>query len=158
MKRTPFKRKPPANTRAERAAPVHARLTVKVNMPRVTGEVVTLAKDSPVRSEPYRRLVAAGPCKVCGIVGYSQAAHPNTGKGAGMKTDDRLCFALCTVHPGANGSLVQGCHEMFDQGALFTQAVRRELEPAWAADTQRQIIAAGAWPKNLPKLEAEIAN
>jgi hypothetical protein len=158
VKRTPFKRKPPASTKAERAAPVHYRLTVKVNMPRVTGEVVTLAKEVPVRSESYRRLVAAGPCKVCGIVGYSQAAHPNTGKGTGMKTDDRLCFALCTVHVGADGQLVQGCHEKFDQGALFTQAVRRELEPAWAADTQRQVTARGEWPKNLPKPEDEIAD
>ena len=34
--------------------------------------------------------------------------------------------------------------------ALFTKAVRRELEPAWAADTQRRIHAMGIWPKALP--------
>ena len=33
---------------------------------------------------------------------------------------------------------------------LFTKAVRRELEPVWAADTQRRILAMGLWPKNLP--------
>lgn len=27
------------------------------------------------------------------------------------------------------------------------------FEPAWAADTQRQITARGEWPKNLPKPE-----
>ena len=34
--------------------------------------------------------------------------------------------------------------------ALFTKAVRRELEPVWAADTQRRILAMGLWPQNLP--------
>ena len=33
--------------------------------------------------------------------------------------------------------------------ALFTKAVRRELEPVWAADTQRRILAMGLWPANL---------
>lgn len=30
------------------------------------------------------------------------------------------------------------------------KAVRRELEPVWAADTQRKIHAMGLWPKGLP--------
>ena len=34
--------------------------------------------------------------------------------------------------------------------ALFLKSVRRELEPAWAADTQRRIQAMGLWPKSLP--------
>jgi hypothetical protein len=54
--------------------------------------------------------------------------------------------------------LVQGCHENFDQGALFTKAVRRELEPVWAADTQRRILAMGLWPQSwasgpLPRID-----
>lgn len=110
-------------------------------------------KDDPVRHEGYRRLVAAMPCKHCGISGYSQAAHPNTGKGAGTKTDDRLCFPLCTVHPGPFWALVQGCHADFDQGALFPKAVRRALEPVWGADTRRAIIAAGQWPEDLERME-----
>lgn len=32
----------------------------------------------------------------------------------------------------------------------MTKAVRRELEPVWAADTQRRIKAMGLWPKKLP--------
>jgi hypothetical protein len=102
-------------------------------------------KTEALRSEPYRRLVAMLPCKVCGVPGFSQAAHPNTGKGAGIKTDDRECFALCCDRPG-----IQGCHPKFDQGALFTKEVRRALEPAWGADTRRQILSRGLWPKNLP--------
>ena len=34
--------------------------------------------------------------------------------------------------------------------ALFLKSVRRELEPAWVADTQRRIRAMGIWPKALP--------
>lgn len=34
--------------------------------------------------------------------------------------------------------------------ALFSKAVRRELEPVWAADTRRKVQALGMWPKNLP--------
>lgn len=112
------------------------------------GVTVAAPKECAVESEAYRRLVAALPCKHCGVAGYSQAAHPNTGKGAGIKTDDRRCFPLCTVHPVA-GSYVQGCHERFDQGALYTKAVRREIEEAWGADTRRAIVAAGNWPKGL---------
>lgn len=105
----------------------------------MNGGVKPAPKPEPaVRSEAYRRLVAALPCKACGRLGC-QAAHPNTGKGMGMKTDDRLCFPLCP-----------DCHTQFDQGAMFPKAVRREIELTWAADTRRQITAAGDWPANLP--------
>jgi hypothetical protein len=113
---------------------------------------VPIEKENAIEHEGYRRLVAAMPCKHCGIWGYSQAAHPNTNKGEGIKTDDRLCFALCTVHPVAGG-YVRGCHERFDQGALYTKAARREIEPAWGADTRAAVIAAGNWPADLPMLE-----
>ena len=39
--------------------------------------VMPIEKESPVRSESYRRFVASQPCFGCGIAGYSQAAHPN---------------------------------------------------------------------------------
>lgn len=105
------------------------------------------AKESVIRSEPYRRLVASMPCVICGISGYSQAAHPNTNKGGGIKTDDRLCFALCCDRPG-----VQGCHPKFDQGALYTRSQRRTLEAQWSVDTIATIVAAGEWPVGLPAL------
>lgn len=87
-------------------------------------------KDAPTRDADYRRLVAALPCIACGAVGRSQAAHPNTGKGMGMKADDRLCFPLCADAPG-----VVGCHTRFDQGAMFTKDERREIEPRWGRET-----------------------
>jgi hypothetical protein len=95
-------------------------------------------KQAPARSEAYRRLVAAMPCMLCGA-SPCQAAHPNTGKGMGTKADDRECFALCPR-----------CHSRFDQGGLFTKEARRELEPAWGAQTRAVIVAAGAWPARLP--------
>lgn len=101
-------------------------------------------KDAPVRSEAYRRAVASLPCAICGIYGYSQAAHANTGKGMGLKSCDLTLFPACCARPGE-----EGCHARLDQGALFTKAVRRELEPAWAADTQRKVRAMGLWPANL---------
>ena len=33
---------------------------------------------------------------------------------------------------------------------LRSEAVRRELEPVWAADTRRKLLALGLWPKALP--------
>jgi hypothetical protein len=102
-------------------------------------------KDPALRSEPYRRFVASLPCVICKVPGYSQAAHANTGKGMGLKACDSTLFPACADRPG-----VRGCHSQLDQGALFAKAVRRELEPAWAADTQRKAMAAEAWPKGWP--------
>jgi hypothetical protein len=153
LRRTGFKRAtftppPPAPLRPATRRATYAGET--------SGEPVE--KDNTIQCEEYRRLVAALPCKHCGIWGYSQAAHPNTGKAVGKKLiDDRECFPLCTVHPSpGGGGYVRGCHERFDQGALYPKEARRLIEPAWSADTRRQIIAAGAWPANLPLLKEEI--
>jgi hypothetical protein len=90
---------------------------------------VPVLKAEPVRDDDYRRLVATLKCISCGAVGFSQAAHPNTGKGMGLKADDRECFPLCTV--GA-----KDCHGGFDQRAMFDKQTRRELEPLWANQTR----------------------
>lgn len=111
----------------------------------ISSTAVTVPKEAPVRSETYRRLVASLPCIFCGVEGFTQHAHGNTGKGAALKTDDRFAFPLCTERPG-----VQGCHSKFDQGALFTKLVRREVEMEWARRTVRFLIAAGQWPAKLP--------
>lgn len=107
--------------------------------------VAQVHKAAPVRSEAYRRAVASLPCCICGVPGYSQAAHGSAGKGMGIKACDLTLFPACCDRPG-----VRGCHGQLDQGALFKKAVRHELEPAWAADTQRHIYAMGLWPKGVP--------
>jgi len=102
-------------------------------------------KPEQVESEAYRRLVAKLPCIHCCVVGYSQAAHPNTGKGAGMKTSDLDCFPLCADRPG-----VRGCHSRFDQGALFSKEKRREIEPEWGRQTRAAIVGLFGWPHGVP--------
>lgn len=133
MKRTGFKR-----LQLSRQARVAYKLTRPCPQARVESKPIVVPKLRPVRSEAYRRAVAALPCIRCGVIGYSQAAHPNTGKGAGSKTDDRLCFPLCACRPG-----IRGCHSLFDQGALFAKARRREVEAEWTAATQQTLSAAG---------------
>ena len=101
-------------------------------------------KDNPLRSEEYRRLVAQLPC-ICGCGRQlTQAAHPNTGKGMALKTDDRRCFPLAPP-----------CHQAFDQGAMFPKQERREWEDRWGAITRATIIAAGKWPAKLPRWTEE---
>ena len=154
MKRTGFK--PRAQHREQRdpdrvrSVPTVAPGAFRAPEPVSEAPAAQVAKAAPVRNEAYRRAVASLPCINCGVPGHSQCAHSNSGKGAGIKASDLDSFPLCTVHPGADGRLLQGCHKNFDQGDLFPKAVRRELEPVWAADTQRKIQAMGLWPKGLP--------
>ena len=161
MRRTPFRRArasttPETEQEREQRLMDKARRAMNSVVPRAanmglgTTAAAPIPKAAPVRSEAYRRAVASLPCINCKVPGYSQCAHSNSGKGAGIKASDLDSFPLCTVHPGADGRLVQGCHEKFDQGALFTKAVRREREPVWAADTRRKLLALGLWPKALP--------
>jgi hypothetical protein len=154
MRRTGFKPKWPAKpvTTTARAPMPSAKPDTSGFrlMQKVSDSVAAMPKENAVRSESYRRLVAALPCMQCGIHGYSQAAHPNAGKGMAIKADDRLCFPLCTVHPNAAGQLVEGCHALFDQHAMFTKYTRQVIEEAMASDTRKKIIAMGDWPKDLP--------
>lgn len=106
---------------------------------------VARPKEDVITSEPYRRLVAARPCKNCGRQKRSQAAHvPPSGKG--IKTDDRETFPLC-----CDGPRYKGCHPKFDQFQLMPrdQAVKQGKQ--WAAETRAEIEAAGEWPKKLPR-------
>lgn len=111
----------------------------------VSEAAVPVPKAAPVRSETYRRLVASLPCIHCGVEGFSNHAHANTGKGAGAKGCDLFAFPLCVDRPG-----VMGCHSMFDQHALFAKAPRRVIEVEWARRTVVFIISAGRWPAALP--------
>lgn len=147
LRRTGFKRVPPSVRISDpdrvRAMPLPT-AAFRVAVP-VADIGIAISKSVPVRSEPYRRLVAGFPCIHCGIAGLSQCAHGNTGKGMGLKTDDRNSFPLCADSPGR-----PGCHARFDHHELFSRAARTEIEQAWAADTRRRIQAAGIWPATLP--------
>ena len=156
MRRTPFRRAatsttPETEQEREQRLMDKARRAMNSVVPRAanmgwsTTTAAPIPKAAPVRSEAYRRAVATLLCAICGVPGYSQAAHANQGKGMGMKACDLTCFPACGPRPG-----FQGCHAALDQGALFLKAVRRELEPVWAADTRRKLLAMGLWPKGLP--------
>ncbi len=110
---------------------------------------VAYPKDAALRSEPYRRLVASGPCKHCHVSGFSQAAHPPC-NGKAIKQDDRECFALCSTRPGPKGA-VQGCHEKFDQYKLFPHDKAMKKARQWAAETRAEIEDADLWPKKLAR-------
>lgn len=115
--------------------------------PVASAPAAQVAKAAPVRSEAYRRAVASLPCIVCGIQGYSQAAHlPPEAKG--MKQSDLLTFPLCCTRVG-----IAGCHQDYDQYRLFPRAAAMAVGRAWAKDTQRRIRAMGLWPKGLPHLQ-----
>lgn len=149
VKRSPFKPRAPHREARDpdrlRTMPTVTPGAFRAPQPVVIAPAAPITKENPVRSEAYRRSVASLPCAICGVYGYSQAAHANTGKGMGMKACDMTCFPACGPRPG-----FQGCHAALDQGALFLKAVRRELEQVWATDTRRKVQALGLWPKNLP--------
>lgn len=148
MKRAGFKPRAPHREARDpdrvRSMPTVAPGAFRSPNPVCEAPAAQVVKATPVRSEPYRRAVATLPCAICGVHGYSQAAHANTGKGMGLKACDLTCFPACGPRPGE-----QGCHAKLDQGALFTKAVRRELEPVWAADTMRRLCEMGLIPDSL---------
>lgn len=99
---------------------------------RVSDEVRAVPKVLPVRSESYRRWVSTLPCIVCGLVGFSQCAHPNSGRGLGQKASDLDCFPLCCVRGGTIGH-----HQEHDLLIDMTLEERREREKRYTAQTQQ---------------------
>ena len=111
--------------------------------PREDKPARSFPKERPVRSEEYRRLVAARPCINCGLHGHSQAAHENAGKAARMKVDDRRTFPLCQV--GGND-----CHGRFDRYEIFSgRAAHARMGAKWSEETARAIHADGNWPARI---------
>jgi hypothetical protein len=99
-----------------------------------------IPKADVLRADAYLRLVASLPCAWCGVEGYSQAAHGNTGKSMGAKTSDSTAMPLCSARPG-----IAGCHALLDQGGVLRKDQRRELEALWANQTRMKLrqMAAG---------------
>jgi hypothetical protein len=95
-------------------------------------------KNPPTRSRSYLRWVATLPCMSCGIQGYTQAAHPNYGRGLGQKASDLDAFPLCCTRPGH-----MGCHVMHDQLIDCTLEQRRAMERVYTARTQKLAREAG---------------
>ena len=107
--------------------------------------VVPLPKAAPLRSESYRRWVASLACIHCGRDGPSQAAHSDTGKGAGIKSCDSTVIPLCADAPSRGG-----CHSMFGASGMLSQAQRRNFESAYVQAVQERADEEGKWPKDWP--------
>ncbi len=160
LKRTGWNRKPCSQARQVRDD-VELDLVVVSEPPRLLRRGVyapvsqapaaAVVKDEPLRSEPYRRLVASLPCIHCGKAGRSQHAHENEGKGARLKLDDRRAMPLCADEPGR-----EGCHTRFDQYRLVPggREAHIELGRTWSQQTRQEIERRGLWPASVPRLPA----
>ena len=156
LKRTGFRpstpRREPRDPDRVRSVPTVTPGAFRAPQPVATTPAEPVTKDSPVRSEAYRRAVASLPCIACGIYGYSQHAHGNEGKGMGLKTDDRTGVPLCCARPGE-----EGCHTKFDQYRLLPggREAHREAMRTWGAQTRAMVHSLGLRPKNLPPWPGE---
>ena len=104
-----------------------------------------VSKGQFLRSEPYRRWVAALDCAHCGIGGYSNACHADQGKGLSLKACDSTVWPGCVTRPGR-----VGCHDSIGATGQMTRDARRELEARYGEATRAAARAAGVWPKGWP--------
>jgi hypothetical protein len=148
MKRSGF-RQPVRERQRTVHTPIPEHLRRKAVMVSDMGNPISaIEKENAVRSEAYRRLVAARPCIHCGIRGHSQAAHADQGKGGHIKSDDRTCYPACGPRVGHIG-----CHALIGMTGSMPREERRALEQKYAEQTRAEIIRSGLWPKNLEHLE-----
>jgi hypothetical protein len=111
----------------------------------VLTRLTAAAKPKAVRSPAYLAAVRSMPCFACGVVGYSQAAHPNEGKGMATKADDNRAFPMCGPRPGE-----AGCHALLDQGGRLNKDERREFERQAGRRTYEQLRSMGKVPMGMP--------
>ena len=105
---------------------------------RASNEPVVVEKETIHRSEPYRRWVAEQECFICGVRGWSQAAHENVGKAMQRKVCDSRIFPACGPRYG-----LLGCHQQFDIGLEYTRDERRALGAELVARMQARAVADG---------------
>ena len=94
-----------------------------------------IEKTEPLVSLGHRRVVATLDCILCGVSGQSQAAHPNFGKGIGLKACDSLVFPMCS-----------DCHRWLDQSGKLDKKARRNYERSATDKTRSQMMREGIWP------------
>lgn len=144
MRRTAFVSK--TRTWAPMERPPRAMPTIdpaRFRLPQpVSGEVVTVAKATYIRSKALREAYRLIPCQSCGANdGTVVCAHANegwAGKGMGIKASDENGASLCFT-----------CHSRLDQGSDMTKAERRAFWLAAHMKTIPALVAAGHWPKDI---------
>lgn len=113
-------------------------------------KIATRSRRKPGGSE-YARIygskarveyVKLHPCAGCGVVGYSENAHTESGHGVGYKANASTIAPLCGPHPDYRSSrMAIGCHRRFDEHhpPFNTYSERARIKQA-AADIE------AAWP------------
>lgn len=147
MARTAFERKPP--TRVTLPLDDDLCVTIERVLPRlyrIPAPSEPVFRPSPkfayVDDEGYRRAVASLDCHRCGIGGYTQCCHSDSGqdgKGGSIKACDLSCWPGCGPRLGE-----PGCHWRVGHGGELGRDERREFEQRAAADTQATLIAKSA--------------
>ncbi len=81
---------------------------------------------------PYADYIRSLPCCVCGLEGYTVAAHTETG-GKGRKADSSTLVPLCSSRI-ALLKAIEGCHEESHRGVqTFEQTYHVDLKAIAAA-------------------------
>lgn len=95
------------------------------------------------RSKAHLKNVASLPCKVCGIDGYTQAAHSNWvqwgGKCKAKKASDEYTAAICVQ-----------CHYQIDAGKDLTKEERLDLWKKAHTATVQHLVILKLWPHDVP--------
>jgi hypothetical protein len=138
-----------ARRAAERTANMRSLLSPNRSLHRGTyqgGTTGPVAKEQPRQHAGYENAVRdLGYCMRCGWKGRPQFCHRDMGKGGSLKTDSREGWPGCDA-----------CHSLLGGhkgGERMPKEQRRAEELELARRTRAAVIAAGTWPKPLPKLE-----
>lgn len=99
-----------------------------------------IEKENCLRSPGHLFLVKQLSCVLCDRHGPSDAAHPNFGKGMGIKACDSLVFPMC-----------RDCHVWLDQSGKLDKSARRRYERSATEKTRAEMLRAGTYA---PKVEA----
>jgi hypothetical protein len=152
MRRTPMARGS-GFKRAVYVPPPPAPLTRAIRAATYAGSTTdAVEKECASQSAAYQKAAKAlGYCMNCGTRPTPWAplefCHADEGKGAGIKTDVRRGWPGC-----------RACHSLLgghNGGSRMPKAERRALEKGLAARTRAAILAAGTWPKNIDRWEAQ---
>lgn len=100
-----------------------------------------VAKECMVQHRGYEDAVKGlGYCMKCRRSCRPQFCHADMGKGTGIKTDCRRGWPGCAE-----------CHYLVGTSGQYPKEQRRAIEAELAERTRHAVIAAGTWPKGLPK-------
>lgn len=109
---------------------------------------IALEKEDASQSAAYMDAVRnLGYCVRCGRSCRPQFCHGDQGKGIGIKTDVREGWAGCGYWSPED----PGCHYIVGTSGTLSKQERRAEEDRLAAITREAVLAAGTWPKSLPR-------